>query len=90
MYSIENETLMITNRLEQETKFVNVAYNVADLVIPVGNGNAASMSQLGGTGCHRPTLLSQMATVFIRSTTTLLCRSVATDVPALVVPQAAR
>jgi len=48
VYSIENETLMITNRLEQETKFVNVAYNVADLVIPVGNGNAASMSQLGG------------------------------------------
>ncbi|MEY3173664.1 MAG: hypothetical protein RLZZ436_1578 [Planctomycetota bacterium] len=48
VYSIENETLMITNRLEQETRFVNVAYNVADLVIPVGNGNAASMSQLGG------------------------------------------
>ncbi|MEY3456878.1 MAG: hypothetical protein RL215_35, partial [Planctomycetota bacterium] len=54
VYSIENETLTITNRLEQETKFVNVAYNVADLVIPVGNGNAASLSQLGGMAPQVP------------------------------------
>ena len=31
VYSIENETLMITNRLEQETKYVVATYNVADL-----------------------------------------------------------
>jgi Flp pilus assembly secretin CpaC len=37
VYSIENETLMITNRLEQETRLEVRAYNVADLVIPVSN-----------------------------------------------------
>lgn len=40
VYSIENETLMITNRLEQDTKLVPIAYNVADLVVPVGLKNA--------------------------------------------------
>ncbi|MBL8812261.1 MAG: hypothetical protein JNM43_19000 [Planctomycetaceae bacterium] len=39
VYSIENETLMITNRLEQDTKQETRAYNVADLVIPVGLKN---------------------------------------------------
>ena len=34
VYAIENETLMISNRLEQETRFVNRVYNVADLVVP--------------------------------------------------------
>jgi hypothetical protein len=37
VYTIENETLMISNRLEQETKLVTLTYNVADLVVPVAN-----------------------------------------------------
>lgn len=49
VYSIENETLMITNRLEQETKFINVAYNVADLVVPVGIRNPANVGQYGNS-----------------------------------------
>ena len=52
VYSIENETLMITNRLEQETKLELRTYNVADLVIPVSNsggipGNATSSTSGG-------------------------------------------
>ena len=34
VYAIENETLMISNRLEQETRYENRVYNVADLVVP--------------------------------------------------------
>jgi len=49
VYSIENETLMITNQLEQETKFINVAYNVADLVVPVGIRNPANVGQYGNS-----------------------------------------
>ncbi|MFN4918376.1 MAG: hypothetical protein ACK5MM_03060 [Planctomyces sp.] len=49
VYSIENETLMITNRLEQETKYLNVAYNVADLVVPVGIRNPANVGQYGNS-----------------------------------------
>ena len=49
VYSIENETLMITNRLEQETKYINVAYNVADLVVPVGIRNPANVGQYGNS-----------------------------------------
>ncbi|MFN9237114.1 MAG: hypothetical protein ACK6D4_21025 [Planctomyces sp.] len=49
VYSIENETLMITNRLEQDTKYLNVAYNVADLVVPVGIRNPANVGQYGNS-----------------------------------------
>jgi len=49
VYSIENETLNITNQLEQETKFINVAYNVADLVVPVGIRNPANVGQYGNS-----------------------------------------
>ncbi len=49
VYSIENETLMITNKLEQETKFDVVTYNVADLVIPVSSGSTGN-SQLDSNG----------------------------------------
>jgi hypothetical protein len=58
VYAIENETLMITNRLEQETRFLNVAYNVADLVVPVGIRNNPAVGQYGtsmpGTGRFSP------------------------------------
>ncbi len=58
VYSIENETLMITNRLEQETKFEVITYNVADLVIPVSvkvdpsasMSGGATMRQVGSSG----------------------------------------
>jgi general secretion pathway protein D len=46
VYTIENETLMISNRLEQETKLVTLTYNVADLVVPVANKLA---NGVGGT-----------------------------------------
>ena len=49
VYAIENETLMITNRLEQETRFLNVAYNVADLVVPVGIRNNPAVGQYGNS-----------------------------------------
>ena len=57
VYSIENETLMITNRLEQETRYVNIAYNVADLVVPVGIKNAPAVGQYGNNvpGSERAT-----------------------------------
>ena len=35
VYDVENEVLKITNRLEQETKYVQAVYNVADLVVPL-------------------------------------------------------
>lgn len=49
VYAIENETLMITNRLEQETRFVNIAYNVADLVVPVGIRNNPGTGMYGNS-----------------------------------------
>ncbi|MCA9035180.1 MAG: hypothetical protein KDA91_08625, partial [Planctomycetaceae bacterium] len=33
VYAIENETLMISNRMDQEARFDTVVYNVADLVV---------------------------------------------------------
>ncbi|HIE98303.1 MAG TPA: hypothetical protein EYQ63_15175, partial [Fuerstia sp.] len=35
VYDIENEVLKITNRLEKESKYSAIVYNVADLVVPV-------------------------------------------------------
>ncbi|MCA9082401.1 MAG: hypothetical protein KDA81_00030 [Planctomycetaceae bacterium] len=42
VYDIENEVLKITNRLEQDTTFKTRAYNVADLVVPLGQTSAAN------------------------------------------------
>jgi general secretion pathway protein D len=58
VYSIENETLMITNRLEQETKLELRTYNVADLVIPVGNNNGIPGNATSPTSGGAPRLNS--------------------------------
>lgn len=59
VYTIENETLMISNRLEQETKLETRTYNVADLVVPVANklGSGSGVnnppSQTAGMGLYQ-------------------------------------
>ncbi|MDG1894330.1 MAG: hypothetical protein P8J37_05430 [Fuerstiella sp.] len=52
VYDIENEVLKITNRLEKESKYEPIVYNVADLVVPVSldrtPGAFDNPSMLGG------------------------------------------
>ncbi|MCP4506652.1 MAG: hypothetical protein GY826_09700, partial [Fuerstiella sp.] len=52
VYDIENEVLKITNRLEKESKYDAIVYNVADLVVPVSldrtPGAFDNPSMLGG------------------------------------------
>ncbi|MEJ7590483.1 MAG: hypothetical protein WKF77_02975, partial [Planctomycetaceae bacterium] len=61
VYSIENETLMISNRLEQETTMALATYPVADLVVPLSmsvstGGNLVQMGSdraAAGTGLYQ-------------------------------------
>ncbi|HRA89874.1 MAG TPA: hypothetical protein PK992_17425, partial [Planctomycetaceae bacterium] len=61
VFSIENETLMISNRLEQETTYELATYPVADLVVPLSMSasNTSGPLQLGsdrnamGTGLYQ-------------------------------------
>ena len=62
VYSIENETLMISNRLEQETTYELATYPVADLVVPLSmsvSNTSSGLPQLGsdrslpGTGLYQ-------------------------------------
>lgn len=53
VYDIENEVLKITNRLEQESKYSQTVYNVADLVVPLNfqtqSGPFDNLNQTGGS-----------------------------------------